>query len=106
MKYLQDVIDNLEPTFTRIDERTMTPTEQKKWLRDTFYDLEEYGDIQNVDDLEISPEMVDAFMELVDKLPQDAEDKMGRQKLDDAIYDAAEEVYHQFVGSVKRKEKE
>jgi hypothetical protein len=102
MKYLQDAIDNLQPTF----ETAMPPSDAKKWLQDSLYDLEEYGDIKNVDDIKISWEMVDAFTDIVDKIPEDAEDKWGRQKLDDAIIDAAEEVYHQFVGSVARKEKE
>jgi hypothetical protein len=101
MKYLQDVIDNLIPTFTKLEETAMPPQDAKKWLTDTLLDAEEHGDVPKLDDVEITWKMVHAFTDIIDQIPEDRD----RQQMDDAIYDAAMEVYHQFVDSIANREK-
>jgi len=107
MTYLQEVIDNLKPTFTQVDETAMPPRDARKWLEDNLDDATETGDIAaaGMDDVweddKLMWKMTHAFTDIIDELPED----LDRQKMDDAIYDAALSVYQQFVGSVPHKEK-
>lgn len=88
-------------------ETAMPPQDARKWFEDTLHDLAEYGDIsfEMLDDVlernKLMWTMTNAFTDLVDKIPED----LDRQKMDDAIFDAAQEVWHQHVGSIKSKEK-
>jgi len=107
MKYLDEVIENLTPTFTQLDETAMPPQDARDFLEDQLSDAAEYGDISSeaMDDVwdndKLMAKMTDAFAAIVNEFPED----QNHHKFIDAIYDAALEVYHQHVGSVKNKEK-
>ena len=88
-------------------EMRMPPQDARKWLEDLLDEAGEYGDInpETMDDVwdndKLMWKMTDEFLDMV----RDIEETLGREQREDAIYDAALEVYHQNIGPVKKKER-